>query len=239
MTGADDVLGAGDGSGDDVHAHFQAHPGHAEGVGDAALVIDDKFLGQDVDDLPVQRDGHGLGRVDHPLDVPGADLAAFDGDDPVAVKAFDVAAGNAGVDRANFATGHEFGLFEGLLDRLDGLLDIDHHALAQARGGAGTNAHHIHAFGRDFADDHTNFGGADIESDDKFRPGHTNPLPERFLSWHWPRPRAVLRQTRANFIDKMPSPLGFRPAVWKRPPLPRTPRRGPQILPFTIKKTTL
>ena len=134
--------------GDDVDPHFQAHAGHAQRIGDAALVVDDEFLGQDVDDFPIERNGHGLGRVDDPLTMSrGPTSPPLTAMTPWLFEALDVAAGDAGVDRADFASGHELGLFQGLLDGLHGLLDVDHHALAQSGGGAGADAHHIHAFG--------------------------------------------------------------------------------------------
>ena len=92
---------------------------HAQRVLDPVLLVHDELLGDDVDDLPVRRDGQGLGLVDDPLDVLPADLAvlAGDGDDAPGVEALDVGAGDADVRRADLDSGHELGLFLGLLER--------------------------------------------------------------------------------------------------------------------------
>ncbi len=60
------------------------------------------------------------------------DLAVLHRDDAVGVEAVDVAARDAGVDRGDLAVGHQLGLFDRVLDRVDGGVDVDHHALAQA-----------------------------------------------------------------------------------------------------------
>jgi hypothetical protein len=106
---------------------------------DAALVVDDELLGQDVDHLAVHGDGHRLGGVDHPGDVGLADLLVLDRDDPRAVHALDVAAGDAGVDGGHLAAGHQLGLLDGALDRAHGGLDIDHHPLAERLGRVGAD----------------------------------------------------------------------------------------------------
>jgi len=116
MAGADDVLGAGDSSGDDVHLDLQSDPGHAQGVLDTPLVVNDELLGQDMDQLPVQRYGHGLGGVDHSFDVLLGDFPPLDRNHAVTVEAHDVTAGNAGEDIPDLTPGHELSLFQGLLD---------------------------------------------------------------------------------------------------------------------------
>ena len=95
---------------------------------DAFLVIDDEFLGQDVQDLLVGRDRDGTRRVDHALDIAVRHLAILDRDDAVRVQARHMAAGNTGVDRIDLDTGHQFGLFDRTLDRLHGRFDVDHDA---------------------------------------------------------------------------------------------------------------
>jgi hypothetical protein len=70
------------------------------------------------------------------------------------------------------ATGHEFGLFQGLFDGLYGLLDIDHHSLAKSGGRTRANAHHIHPVGSDFTHHGTDLRGSDVQSYNKFRFGH-------------------------------------------------------------------
>src|SRR5512137_1627143 len=67
----DDVLRRGHRAGDDQRLGLQAHAAHADGVLDAVLVVDHELLGEDVDDLAVEGDGHRLGLLDDPVDVLG------------------------------------------------------------------------------------------------------------------------------------------------------------------------
>src|SRR3546814_11662558 len=60
-------------------------------------------------------------------DVCSSDLAA-------GIETGDMAACNAGVDLAYLAVGHELGLFQRTLYRIDGRFDIDHHPFAHALG---------------------------------------------------------------------------------------------------------
>src|SRR6185312_11561306 len=61
---AHDVLGGAGGAGDDVHARLQAHAGHADGLADAVLAVDNEILRQNVQDLLVGGDGDGARCVD-------------------------------------------------------------------------------------------------------------------------------------------------------------------------------
>ena len=66
-----------------MHLGFQAHAGHAQRLAHPFLVIDDVFLGQDVQGALIGRDRHGLRRIDYPLHIVGQDFAVADGDDAV------------------------------------------------------------------------------------------------------------------------------------------------------------
>ena len=68
----DDVLRGAVGAGDDVHLGLEAHAGHADGIADAFLAVDDEFLRQHMQDPLVRRNRHGLGRID---DMPHVDVA--------------------------------------------------------------------------------------------------------------------------------------------------------------------
>ncbi len=131
MAGAHDVLSGSDRTGHDVDLHFQTHAGHAHRIGNAALIVDDVFLRQNVDHLAVQRDGDRLGRIQRTLDVAGRDFTALDGNDAVAVEPLDVTAGDARIHGSDFTSGHQFGFFKRPLDGLHRLLDIDHDTLPQ------------------------------------------------------------------------------------------------------------
>ena len=127
-----DVLRRAVGAGDDVHLGLEAHARHADGVADAFLAVDDEFLRQHVQDLLVGGNRHGLGGVDHMLDVAVGDLAVADGHDAVGVEAAHMAAGDAGEHRVDLAPGHELGFLDRALDRLHRGLDVDHDALLEA-----------------------------------------------------------------------------------------------------------
>src|SRR5690606_15989142 len=128
----DDVLRRAHRAGDDVHLGLHAHAAHADGLADALLAVDDEVLREDVQDLLVVGNGQRARRLDHPLDVAGADLVVADGDHAVGVEAVDVRTGDAGVHRQDLAAGHQLGLLDRALDRLHGGLDVGHHALLQA-----------------------------------------------------------------------------------------------------------
>ena len=163
----DDVLGAGDGGRDDVDLRLEPHAAHAQRLADAVLVVDDELLRDHVDDLAVHRDRDGLGGVDHPLHVPLAHLAILHRHHSVRVEGADVAAGDAGVDRRDLAVGHQLRLLHGMLDGVDGGVDVDHHPLAQPARRMGPDAHHVDTAGAAFGHDGTDLGRADVETHDQ------------------------------------------------------------------------
>ena len=115
--------------------------------------------------LAVHRDRHGLGRVDHPLDVPLTDLLVLDRDDAAGIEALDVAAGDAGDDRVDLAPRHQLCLFYGFLDRLDGRVDVRDDALAHPARGARPDADDVQALVGDLPDDREDLGCPDVQAD--------------------------------------------------------------------------
>ena len=115
-----------------MHLDLEAHAGHAQRLLDAILTVNDELLRQDVQHLLVGGDGHGARGFDHAIDVDGGHFLVLDRHHAVAVKALDVAAGDAGVDALDTHAGHQLGLFERALDGADRRFDIDHHAFFQA-----------------------------------------------------------------------------------------------------------
>src|SRR5262249_15893453 len=161
----DDVLGTGDGAGDDVDLGLQADPGHPQWLLDAALVVDDELLGQDVDHLPVHGGGHRVGGADRPGDVRLPDLLVLHRHDALAVEAFDVAPGDAGVDGGDLAAGHQLRFLDRPADGGHGGLDVHHHALAQALGGMGADADDVGPVLGQVTDDGADLGGPDVQAD--------------------------------------------------------------------------
>src|SRR5512137_686264 len=170
-----EVLQRGQGGGDDVDVHLELDAAHADGVLDPVLVVDDELLGDDVDDVPVGRDGDGLGLVDDAADVLAGDLAvlARDGHDAAAVEALDVGPGDAEEGRADLDPGHELGLLPGLPDGRGRLVEVDDDALAQAVrvGRADTDDLDLALLG-DLGDDGHDLARADVEPDDVAVLGH-------------------------------------------------------------------
>src|SRR5574340_746656 len=145
---------------------FEADAGHAHRVPDAVLLVHDVALRQGMQDLPVERDGDGLRRLNGPLHVVFIHFPPFDGHDAQAVLSPDVAPGDAGVYGADFAARHALGLIHGLAYRIHRALDIDDDAFSQSLGRTGTDADDVDPRLFHFPHDGAGLGGADIEPDD-------------------------------------------------------------------------
>lgn len=78
-----------------MHLGFQAHPGHAQRLAHAFLVIDHVILGQGMQHPLVRRDRHRLGGIQYPFDIRRVHLAIADRHDAVGIEAADVVAGDA------------------------------------------------------------------------------------------------------------------------------------------------
>ena len=117
-----------------MHVDLEPGAGHADRRADAVLFVDDEVLRQHVQDLAAGRQRHGLRRLDRAPHVVARDLAALagHGDDAAAVEALDVRARHRQVHGVDLDAGHQLGLFDRLLDRLDGGLEVDDHAAADA-----------------------------------------------------------------------------------------------------------
>ena len=99
------------------------------------LVVDHVVLRPGVQHALVSRDRHGLGGVDHALDVGRADFAIADRHDAVGVQAADVIARQRRRTPSESGNRPSAALLRWRADRLHGGLDVHHHALLQARDG--------------------------------------------------------------------------------------------------------
>lgn len=127
-----------------VRVHLQAHAGHADRVTDAFLRIVQHILARNcMQDALIGRNGHGLGGVEHALQIAPGYLAIADRHDPGRVLALHVVTGDRSVHRADFAAGHQLGFFDRALDRLHGGFDIHHHATLEAARLVRTDADHF------------------------------------------------------------------------------------------------
>ncbi len=152
-----------------VRMHLQAHAGHADRVADAFLRIVQHVLARNrMQDALIGRNGHGLGGIEHALQIAPGHFAIADRHDAGRVLALHVVAGNRGVHRADLATGHQLGLFHCTLDRLHGGFDVHHHAALETARFMRTDADHFDRIaGRVLADQRDDLGSADVQSNDE------------------------------------------------------------------------
>src|SRR5690606_38143065 len=109
-----------------------------------------------------------LGGLDDPRDIRGGDFLVLHGHHPAGIEAADMAAGDAGINVADLAVGHQLRFFKRSLDGIDGGLDVDDHALAHAARLVLAQAQHFEApFRQDFGDHGHHLAGADIQGDDE------------------------------------------------------------------------
>ena len=109
--------------------HLQAHAGHPDRVADAFLRIIQHVLARDrMQDALVGRNGHRLGRIQHPVQVGPGDLAFADRLQALRVAALHMVAGDRGIHRTDLAAGHQVGFFDRALDRFHRGFDVHHHA---------------------------------------------------------------------------------------------------------------
>src|SRR5262249_8591642 len=121
------------------------------------------------------RKGHRLRSVDHPNDVRLSDLFIFHGNDPLAVEALDVAAGNSGVHVGDLAAPHQLGLFDRAADGSHRGFDVHHHAFAQPLGWMAADPDDVDPVLGELAHDGANLRRPDVETDDdlpRFLPAH-------------------------------------------------------------------
>src|SRR5690606_10442205 len=91
----------------------------------------------------------------------------LDRDDAVGVEPLDVPTRDADVDRLDLTAGHQLGFLDGLLDRGDGGVDVDHDALAEPPGRIRPDPDDVDAVGGRLTDDGADLRRADVEADDE------------------------------------------------------------------------
>ena len=127
-----------------MHLGLQAHTAHANGLAHPFLVVHHIFLGQHMQGFLVRRDRHGLGRVNHPVDICLGHFPVADGDDAVGIEAAHMGTGDARIHRMNVAASHQLGLFHRPLDGAHGGFDIHHHTLLHPPGRLGADTDDFH-----------------------------------------------------------------------------------------------
>ncbi len=130
-----------------MHLRFQANTRHTERFFNALLLVDQKFLRQDVQHFLIRWNSHRLSGIDHALQILGVHLTIFNRHDAVRVHAANVAARNARIHRMNLATRHQLCLIDRATNGLHSGLNVHHHSLFEAVGAMRANAHNFeHAF---------------------------------------------------------------------------------------------
>jgi hypothetical protein len=108
-----------------------------------------------------------LGGVDHAAHVVATDLSVLHGDDAVGVEALDVPSRNSRVYRRNLAVRHQLRFFYGVLDRIDGGVDVDDDALAQPLRWVRTDSDDVGTVLRALRHDCADLCGTDVEAHDQ------------------------------------------------------------------------
>ena len=149
---------------------FKTHSRHSQGFAYPFLVIDDEFLGQDVENFLIGGNGHGARGVYNPVNIHGQNFSVPDRDDTVGIHATNVAPGDARIDRSDMAPRHQLGLFHGTLNGRNRGLDIDYDAFFHAGGTMHASADDFDLPPRaDRTDNRDYLRGANIQADDHFR----------------------------------------------------------------------
>ncbi len=154
---------------DDVGLDLEAEGAHPERILDALLAVDREAAPLDVEDLAVRRDRDRPGDLDRPVDVLAGDLAVVTGHGHLSrrVQALDVLAADPDEGPVDLPAGQAFGPLHGVGDRADGLVDVDDHALLQARRRHRAVAHDRQpAIPADLADERTDLARADVDADE-------------------------------------------------------------------------
>ena len=134
-----------------------------------------------MDHFPIHGNRYGTGGIDDAFYIGFGNFRPFDGNDAAAVESGDMPPGDAGVDRRNFASGHQFGFFHRFFDGVHRGFDIDDDPLAKPDRGVGADTDDIDLPLGNFADDTANFGRPDIKAHDKIASSlHAIPPSGRF-----------------------------------------------------------
>src|SRR5688572_14135984 len=201
------VLRRRDRAGDDVDLGLEPRAGHAERLADAALMIDDVLLRQDVQHFAVGGHDHGTRDFLHALDVGRVDLT-MDGDDAVRRACVNVLAGDTGEDALDGDAGHQLCFLERGPHRFGRALDIGNDLATHTDRARLPDAEHFDAagtprLGHDLRDHGAGFRRPDIQASDQVGPDHDQFFPSArsracraTTTWSWKR--TSIRLTRAS-----------------------------------------
>ena len=180
LNGANGVLEPVEAAMDDVDIDFDARAKHSDRVGDAIVAVHQKVLANSMDHVVMGRKIDSLGILDDVLHVIFADFPVGRNDrvDAAIVKPAHMAAADAQIDAADFHIGHLFRFDNGVADVFLRQRSINNYAFAHAARACLAQADDIQsALGTEFADDGTDFGGAD------FQPNNDGRAVKHVSSW--------------------------------------------------------
>ena len=137
-----EVLDRGHGAGHDMRVHVEPLPEHSDGVADMLLPVHDEEARNVMQHLAIGREAKRLGTLHRPVDIFLRDRALLAGDraDPPIVQRGGVVTSDAHVGRHDAAAARPLGAFDGISDRLGGLLDVVDHAFLHALRRSDSNA---------------------------------------------------------------------------------------------------
>src|SRR3989442_741585 len=154
---------------DDVRFDLQADRAHADRVADPLLAVHDVAPRDDVEDLARVSERHGARGLDGAERVVSAHVVAMagDGDHAAGVLRADVAAGDADEGGAHLQPGEALRGLDGVRDGLDGPVDVDDDAFAEAVGRSLADADDVDpAASGELADEDADLRRADVYRDE-------------------------------------------------------------------------
>ena len=164
----------------DVGLDLEPQRAHAQRVLDALLAVDGEPAPLDVEHVAVVGDRDRARDLDRAVDVLAGDLAVVrrDGDLARGVEALDVVAADADEGAVDLPARQALGALDGVGDRADRLVDVDHDALLEPRGRDRPVAHDREpSVTGDLADQRADLGRADVDADQDRFPFHLPVVP--------------------------------------------------------------
>ena len=162
----DNVLRRRRGTRNDVNVDFEPRADHAERIANAVLIVNGKFLGQDVNDLAFRRQRDRARGFDDAPDIVAVDFARPGRYrcNPAAVETLDVRAREPDIDCFHFAAGHGFGFADAFLDRFHSRFNVDDRAFLEPLRFRDTEAKRLQTRLTRDCNERRDFRGTDIKT---------------------------------------------------------------------------
>ncbi len=160
----DDILRCGGAGGDDVYADFDFLAHQSGGIVHAGLAIDDEFLRQKMKGFVIFGQRNGAGLLYCGANVVAADFAGASAqrDAAVAVDSANMRPSDTNNGMLDGSLGDVFGLFDGLADGVNRLVEIGDYAFAHAARVSDSVAAIAQGVFVDFGDDDAGLGASNV-----------------------------------------------------------------------------